>query len=187
MRWRAAKGIDVVDTATAQTVGSLDHLVVDPTEARVVALVCGARVVSWDDASGIGADVVTVERADLLREPADDLERAAVAGTSEPLGRRVISEDGVALGSVLDLEFDPETGTVERLVTDHTDEPEVDGSALLGIGSYAVVVANNNNGQAADGDLSERTKADLYEMARHRDVPGRSSMTKAQLVDALGS
>lgn len=30
-----------------------------------------------------------------------------------------------------------------------------------------------------------RTRAELYALARKRDVPGRSTMTKAQLVDAL--
>lgn len=36
------------------------------------------------------------------------------------------------------------------------------------------------------GDLSEAfTKAELYEMAGAADIHGRSSMTKAELVDAL--
>jgi len=32
----------------------------------------------------------------------------------------------------------------------------------------------------------DRTKADLYEEAKRRDVPGRSKMSKAQLEDVLG-
>jgi hypothetical protein len=39
----------------------------------------------------------------------------------------------------------------------------------------------------AGGDLSDRTKDELMEMARDEGVEGRSGMTKDELVDALGS
>lgn len=35
------------------------------------------------------------------------------------------------------------------------------------------------------GDLSERTKAELYERAKELDIPGRSTMTKEELVRAI--
>ncbi len=40
-------------------------------------------------------------------------------------------------------------------------------------------------GGAADYD--DRTRAELLETARRIDIPGRSTMTKAQLIDALRS
>jgi len=35
--------------------------------------------------------------------------------------------------------------------------------------------------------LEDLTKAELYERAQHRDVPGRASMSKPQLIRALRS
>jgi hypothetical protein len=35
------------------------------------------------------------------------------------------------------------------------------------------------------GERREPTKADLYEEAKRRDLPGRSSMSKAELAQAL--
>lgn len=37
----------------------------------------------------------------------------------------------------------------------------------------------------ASGDLASMTRDELYELAQERDVPGRSGMSKAELVDAL--
>jgi len=37
------------------------------------------------------------------------------------------------------------------------------------------------------GELSELTKEELYEKAQEADIPGRSEMTKEQLVEALGA
>ena len=37
------------------------------------------------------------------------------------------------------------------------------------------------------GDLSELTKEELYKKAQAADIPGRSEMTKEQLIEALGS
>ncbi|MBW3533933.1 MAG: Ku protein [Gemmatimonadetes bacterium] len=44
--------------------------------------------------------------------------------------------------------------------------------------------ASRRGGPSAD-DLREMTKAELYERAQKLDVPGRSSMTKEELVDAV--
>jgi hypothetical protein len=34
-------------------------------------------------------------------------------------------------------------------------------------------------------DLTEKTKEELYELAKDADIPGRSTMTKAELADAI--
>ncbi len=38
---------------------------------------------------------------------------------------------------------------------------------------------------ARSDDLTSRSKAELYEMAQSKEVPGRSAMSKAELIDAL--
>lgn len=43
------------------------------------------------------------------------------------------------------------------------------------------------DGDRGPGDLDARPKDELYEEAKRRDIPGRSRMSKAELVDALRS
>lgn len=60
---------------------------------------------------------------------------------------------------------------------------EAAGSAADAASSAGSKVA----GARKEVDLREHTKAELYELATQRDIEGRSSMSKDQLVDALSS
>jgi DNA end-binding protein Ku len=44
--------------------------------------------------------------------------------------------------------------------------------------------ARSRNGDG-NGDLSSKSKDELYELAKKRDIPGRSDMSKDELVEAL--
>lgn len=136
-----AKGMSVVSTATAETVGKVHEVVVDPTVRRVVALRLrktpgDADLLAWADIKAFGADAVTVPQASVLQSPASQL---AVLGDKHHavLGKRVLTESGDALGEVEDVEFDPADGSVISL---RTPGVKVAGSRLVSIGSYAAVV-----------------------------------------------
>jgi sporulation protein YlmC with PRC-barrel domain len=201
MRWHDVRGHRVVDTTSAEAVGTLDGLVIDPDAHRVVDLVVGDRVLRWSDADGIGADAVTVKDPDLLREPDTDEQRHAVDGTTDPVGKAVYTEDGFELGVVEDIEFDAGTGNVEVLAT---ATERIPGSRLLGLGSYAVVVrstrrdgdgSSRRTGTPADPtassasasrtDLEGLSRDELYELAQQRKIRGRSKMKKQELIEAL--
>jgi sporulation protein YlmC with PRC-barrel domain len=152
MRWRDARHRDVVDTATAQRIGRLDGLVVDPDASAIVGVVVGERVVDWSDAGGIGHDAVTVSHEDLLHLPRSDAERAAVDGDTELLGKTVITEGGVDVGTVDDIDFDAESGVLERL---HVGDDDVEGSRLLGAGSYAVVISSTEGATTGGRDTDQ--------------------------------
>lgn len=141
MRVKETRKRDVVSTADAETVGRVADVVVDPDPARIVALrldkVAGdARYVSWQDLQAFGQDVVTIPSHDVLRQPENDRERK-VGKDFAVLGKRVLTDAGRELGTVSDVEFDPETGRVTALLT---DREQIDGARLRGIGTYAVVV-----------------------------------------------
>ncbi|HVX44890.1 MAG TPA: PRC-barrel domain-containing protein, partial [Mycobacteriales bacterium] len=53
------------------------------------------------------------------------------------LGKRVLTDRGDEVGSVSDIEFDPETGAVRALLL---GKEEISGERLHAIGSYAVIV-----------------------------------------------
>ncbi len=182
MRWSRAIGTPVVDTTTAEEIGRVDGLVIDPESTTVVSIVVGEQLVGFSGTGGIGKDAVTLEGTGALRSPGSTIEERAVARETDPLRKRVFTEDGVEMGSVTDVEFDAGSGAVQRIVL---SDDEVAGSRLLGLGSDAVVVASVHR-STSSGDLSSLTRDELYEMARDRDIEGRSSMDKAQLRKALG-
>lgn len=140
-RFSAAKGRKVVSTSTAATVGQVHAFVVDPQADAVIALrlrkTSGGDALKWSDITGFGEDAVTVAQAELIAEAG-----AAVATRSEKahrvLGKRVLTVAGDELGEVDDVEFDPTTGAVTALVL---DDGELARGRLVGVGSYAVVVA----------------------------------------------
>jgi DNA end-binding protein Ku len=43
----------------------------------------------------------------------------------------------------------------------------------------------SSNGDGGSGDLAGLSKEELYELAKEADVPGRSDMSKKELLDAL--
>jgi hypothetical protein len=90
----------------------------------------------WPGINAFGADAVTVTGADRLVLPDRELGEL----DSKPhaiLRKRVLTSAGYEIGTVRDVEFDPADG---RLITLLMDEHNWDGQALLGVGSYAVVV-----------------------------------------------
>lgn len=124
----------VVDTSTAETIGRVRDIHIDPAGPRVHAIqVKGSRsgVVRFDDIEGIGPDAVTVGAAELVREDETGLPRAL----SDAVGARLLDDHGHEHGKVRDLSID-ESG---RIVGVSTAEATHAGT-LLGIGSYAVVI-----------------------------------------------
>lgn len=149
MRFSEASRRKVIDISTAEQVGEVDGLVVDAASATITALrLRGVRkgrgkgnLVDWSSLQAFGVDAVTLPGSDAIREPADERERQVAAGKLDVPGRLVLSDRGRALGKALDFDFDAGTGEVTLLVT---ETEEVDGGRLLGLGSYALVVRDED-------------------------------------------
>ena len=139
--FRNSAGRKVISRANATELGAVTHLLVDAQRRQVVAVVIGrgkrARLVEWAQLSGFGPDAVMVGDEAALRPPVDDRERAGAEGRLELVGKRVLTEHGNELGTLDDVTFDPDTGALHDLLIG--DRP-VPASALLGSGSYAVVL-----------------------------------------------
>lgn len=141
MKFSEAEGRKVVSTTNAETVGKVDDYIVDPARRSVVALELkktgSGDTVRWSDIVGFGTDAVTVAGPEKITDAPADIE--ALSGKDHRLrGKRVLSADGDELGKVDDVEFDHESGEITGLVLDDSMVP---GVRLIGVGSYAVVVA----------------------------------------------
>ncbi|MGH3916887.1 MAG: PRC-barrel domain-containing protein, partial [Pseudonocardiaceae bacterium] len=144
MLFSQARKHDVVNTASATRVARVDGFVVRPGPARVALLrlgkVSGAgTLLAWEDLQGFGPDAATIVDDAVLRPARDELERRAENKDLEILGKRILTERGTDLGTVTDVDFDPETGAVIALIT--TAET-IAGDRLIGLGGYAVVIAD---------------------------------------------
>ncbi|MGH3883560.1 MAG: PRC-barrel domain-containing protein [Pseudonocardiaceae bacterium] len=143
MLFSQARKRDVVNTTTATRVARVDGFVVLPGPARVALLrlskVSGAgTLLAWDDLQGFGPDAVTVATDAVIRPARDALEQRAEDNDLEILGKRVLTERGMELSTVTDVDFDPETGAVTTLIT---KTETIAGERLIGLGGYAVVVS----------------------------------------------
>ena len=137
----ALKGKPVIAHDSAEQLGSVQSVVVEPEEARVVALLIGGKksgseFVSWDDISALGDDAVMVTTS-TARPAQDELEQRVAAGIALGPGKRVLDEIGDELGTVDDFELDAETGVLQSV---RVDDVDVAAERLLGIGNFAVVV-----------------------------------------------
>lgn len=142
MRLKAAHGRKVVSTENAETIGTVEAYVIDAGNRRLSALRVkarsGATFASWLDVQ-FGNDAVIVASSDRLRPPRDGAEDRAGSKDLQPLGKLVLDAGGNALGKVADIEFDPVSGVI--LAVDLADRGTVSGDRLIGLGSYAMVVA----------------------------------------------
>ncbi|MDO9456348.1 PRC-barrel domain-containing protein [Nocardioides sp.] len=140
MQWSQLKKHKVVSTATADKVGKVDGFLLDPATRSVVGLTLkktdSGSVVRWSDLVAVGADAVTVPDAAVVLEP-DEAQGALADKRGSVLKKLVLDDDGNALGTVKDIDLDPETGALRELLL---DTRTVSGDRLLGVGSYAVVV-----------------------------------------------
>ncbi|MDQ6855138.1 MAG: PRC-barrel domain-containing protein [Actinomycetota bacterium] len=145
--FKNAHGRKVVSRTTAEALGELSHMVVDTSRRHVSAIVVNkgkkhAFLVDWEHVSGFGPDAVMVESEDTLRPPADDQEQEAAGGKLELVGKRALSERGNELGPIADVEFDPDSGNIGSVLVGEERIPATD---LLGVGSYAAVLAGSDD------------------------------------------
>lgn len=133
-------GRKVVCTSTAETIGQIADLVIDPQRRRVVAITLRhagkADTVAWDDIIAFGADAVTVAEANVAVEASDAVRQLGSDARRLP-GKRLLSAAGRELGTLDEIAFDPTTGELTALLA---TEGELPADRLVDAGSYAVIV-----------------------------------------------
>lgn len=134
-------GENVVSKTSAETLGSVEGVVVDAATRTVTALQIGkgrkAKVVAWNAVSGVGTAAVVVDDDGAVREPTDD-EQRFVGGDVAVIGGLVLSDRGNGHGKVVDIEYDEENGAVLSI---RTQSATIAADRLRAIGSYAWIVA----------------------------------------------
>ena len=136
--------------------------------------------------SAIGDSVPEVElptphkpsTAEKLRAPLS--KGGAVAGTIVFLASTKLVRTGAAKGLRKFAEVvRPESSTATRRKSSSTS------SRSSGSSNGSSPSRSSSNG-SSNGTLSKKTRTELYAMAKSKNIPGRSSMSKEQLAKALG-
>jgi DNA end-binding protein Ku len=74
----------------------------------------------------------------------------------------------------------------EEIVTEPRAEPEQPTDLMAALrASIAAAQKRREPAPARDGDLEELSKNELYDRAKEADIPGRSQMTREELLEAL--
>lgn len=126
----------VVDTSTAETIGRVVAVQVDPRTSRIIGFLVKGSVsgaLPLSATQGTGPDAITV--ASRTAVVADGPRGVTDA---DARGSLVLDEGGTALGKLEDLLADPDGAVVAAVIDGQAIEVR-----LLGIGSYAVVVARS--------------------------------------------
>lgn len=138
----SAIGRKVIDSATADDVGEVKAFVVDEAGRKITRIqIAGrsrhAQLVDWDDVDSFGDDVVLISSRGAIHESTEERTTDIVKGDIHYIGSRILSVEGVELGTVEDVHFDTETGEVMALMG---DSGRVEGTRIRSLGTYAAVV-----------------------------------------------
>ncbi|WP_419995096.1 PRC-barrel domain-containing protein [Streptomyces boninensis] len=135
MFFSTTTGRPVISSSDAAALGSVDGFDVNATTgcvARLTVKLTGGSEgsVNWADIEALGADAVILPAQTVIHGPAEIPDH-------DVLSKKILSEHGRELGTVKDVGFDPDSGAIQTVVT---SAGEMDGSRILGLGSYALVV-----------------------------------------------
>jgi len=162
----------IVSLAEGIQIGNVRSLIVDPVKMEVAALVIDQRgwfreqkIIPYAKVKSVGSDAVTIDQSSNVQKPVNLPELLKLINErSNPVGTKVIAENGTVIGVVDEFYIDKVTGKISGL--------EISGKLLKGlyrgtaflpidnvstIGNDVIVVTNDakSNLEKIDGGLQE--------------------------------
>jgi uncharacterized protein YrrD len=157
---RKLTGLPVIAASRGIELGEVREIIYQLTEQRIVAVLLeeggwlkGAKLVNWEDLKHIGEDAVTVSGEEVILDSNSDSKLQQLCKNREGLkGYRLLTENGLELGSIEDILFNPSTGEIvgyelsQGVVQDLLDGrweaflPEHSGADQVVIGDNTVVI-----------------------------------------------
>lgn len=133
----------VIALDTAEDIGDVKHFVVSRDASRIERLHIDGRkknalFAEWEDLESFGADKVVVKLASSASPSDDDRDLDQAAGSIEILDVRVLDTAGFEQGSVDDVDFDSDTGTIVSITSSNGEVIPAD--RVRSLGSYAIII-----------------------------------------------
>ncbi len=153
-------------------IGTVKSLVVNPDKMEIAAVVLDQRgwfrehkIIPYSKIKSIGTDALTIDQSSNVQKPVNLPEiLKLIKERANPIGARVISENGTVVGLVDEYYIDEDTGKIVSLeISGKFLESLFKGKALLSaenvrtMGVHAIVVKNGAEAQLEkiDGGLQE--------------------------------
>ena len=134
MKARAIKGLAVVSIDTGAKLGYVDNVLFDTSQLVISAFRIDAdgqqAVVPFDQVRSIGTDAVTIPNNDVVRWPSAGGDGGAGTTLDDLEKRKIVDEAGDYLGTVTNVEVDPQEGRVTHL--------QAHKGGILGIGGNTI-------------------------------------------------
>ncbi|MWA09535.1 PRC-barrel domain-containing protein [Streptomyces sp. BA2] len=134
-------GHPVISAEDARPAGEVAGLGIDPRTRRITELYLratksGGDSVPWSHVRGMGPDAVIIDTG---AAAATEAGRGGSHSRAHKrlLGKRVLTEYGEDIGTLTEVTFDPDTGSVGDL---YVGREQVPGSRLVGLGPYALIL-----------------------------------------------
>ncbi|GAC1443369.1 MAG: hypothetical protein NVSMB52_01650 [Chloroflexota bacterium] len=157
MKWSELKGTSVVSVNGAEKLGAISDMYLDSTGRRILGLqvkapgLLGRRdAVMWAELKAVGGDATTVQDASRLNKPDSFTDLQGSVTVSSITGSRVMTENGVEIGKISDVQLSPEEGVVSTYLLGESimgrirgDEHPVAITDVKSLGSNLVVVSNS--------------------------------------------
>lgn len=135
-------GRRVVSSADANELGTVDAFVLDRPASRIERVQVGGsrrkpELVEWRHIDSIGSDAVMVGASDDVHGSEVDEDELYVRGDIDVVGAQVLDTGGRLRGTVTDLHFDADDGSVVAALT---DEGRIPADRIRALGTFALVV-----------------------------------------------
>lgn len=133
---KALKDVAVVSVEGAARLGRVKEVLFETDPLRVAGLRAadesGESVVPFDRVSSFGSDAVMVERPDANQVSRHGGSYSHLRSLADLQKLKVVDETGGYVGTLRTVEFDPESGRVERLVAE--------AGGVLGVGGKRTTI-----------------------------------------------
>jgi uncharacterized protein YrrD len=128
---KSLKGIAVVSIQQGEKVGTVDDVLFDLENRRVIAfklikpgfLRSGGIAITMEDIESIGKDAVMIQHRDRIRELKSERDLQSRPGYSDLSALRVVTQDGTYVGNLATVQVDPQNGKLTQI--------EVTGGGLI--------------------------------------------------------
>ncbi|GAA1928047.1 hypothetical protein GCM10009837_61940 [Streptomyces durmitorensis] len=131
-------GHPVISAEDARPAGEVAGIGIDPRTRRITELYLRdtktGDSVPWTAVRGVGPDAVIIDTGAAAEDSRSSSHSRA---HKRLLGKRVLTEYGEDIGTLTEVTFDPDTGTVGDLYVGREQTP---GNRLIGLGPYALVL-----------------------------------------------
>jgi sporulation protein YlmC with PRC-barrel domain len=149
--------VAVVSVTEAARLGRVRDVLFQTEPLRVAAIKAAGPssefILPFDRVSSFGSDALMVETPDVTQLSRTDGSFGQLLGLSELKKLKVVDEEGTYVGTVRAVDFDPDSGRVERLFAE--------AGGMLGIGGTKTTI---------EAQMVRSVGSDLLTVASKRDV-----------------